>query len=118
MLRLACSEILEGEHGHTSALLWLRAHIFFVETGLTAATVMTDVGACYRSRDFGQALGVQVKYKRTRPYRPQTNGKVERFNRTLATEWAYHRLTAPMLIAPGPTWTGSATTVPSDAHRY
>ncbi|MCS6710571.1 transposase family protein [Brachybacterium sp. EF45031] len=45
--------------------------------------------ACYRSHAFTDALGAGVKHRRTRPYRPQTNGKVERFNRTLATEWAY-----------------------------
>jgi hypothetical protein len=49
---------------------------------------MTDNGSCYRSRDFAAALG-EIKHVWTRPYRPQTNGKVERFNRTLATEWAY-----------------------------
>jgi len=49
---------------------------------------MTDNGACYRSRDFAAAVG-QARHIRTRPYRPQTNGKVERFNRTLAAEWAY-----------------------------
>jgi transposase InsO family protein len=49
---------------------------------------MTDNGACYRSRDFAAALG-NVRHIRIRPYRPQTNGKVERFNRTLAAEWAY-----------------------------
>ncbi|WP_158868408.1 integrase core domain-containing protein [Leifsonia sp. AG29] len=51
---------------------------------------MTDNGACYRSRDFAAALG-PIRYRFTRPYRPQTNGKVERFNRTQATEWAYAR---------------------------
>ena len=50
---------------------------------------MTDNGACYRSHVFARALGEGVKHRRTRPYRPQTNGKVERFNRTLAAEWAY-----------------------------
>jgi transposase InsO family protein len=53
--------------------------------------VLTDNGACYRSRIFADALG-QTAHKRTRPYRPQTNGKVERFNRTLLEEWAYARL--------------------------
>ncbi|GMA89804.1 hypothetical protein GCM10025869_03330 [Homoserinibacter gongjuensis] len=51
--------------------------------------VMTDNGACYRSHAFAAALGENVKHKWTKPHRPQTNGKVERFNRTLAAEWAY-----------------------------
>ncbi len=50
---------------------------------------MTDNGAFYRSHAFADALGDGVKHKWTKPYRPQTNGKVERFNRTLAAEWAY-----------------------------
>jgi transposase InsO family protein len=53
--------------------------------------VLTDNGSCYRSRVFAAALG-NLTHKRTRPYRPQTNGKVERFNRTLLEEWAYARL--------------------------
>lgn len=50
--------------------------------------MLTDNGSCYRSRAFRDALG-SIKHKRTRPYRPQTNGKVERFHRTLLDEWAY-----------------------------
>lgn len=49
---------------------------------------MTDNGSCYRSHAFRDALD-GIQHHRTRPYRSQTNGKVERFNRTLATEWAY-----------------------------
>jgi transposase InsO family protein len=52
--------------------------------------VLTDNGACYRSRVFTAALG-SIVHKRTRPYRPATNGKVERFHRTLLEEWAYAR---------------------------
>ena len=52
--------------------------------------VLSDNGACYRSRAFAMALGAsRSRHKRTRPYRPQTNGKVERYHRTLAREWAY-----------------------------
>ena len=87
--RLAYSEILADERKETAAGFWSRANTFFVTAGITIAAVMTDNGACYRSRDFAAALGEGVKHRRTRPYRPQTNGKVERFNRTLATEWAY-----------------------------
>ena len=51
---------------------------------------MTDNGRAYRSKLFNQLLDAQgVKHKYTCPYRPQTNGKVERFNRTLLVEWAY-----------------------------
>lgn len=50
---------------------------------------MTDNSACYRSRAFAAALGASVHHRRPRPYRPQTNGKVERFNRTLLAERAY-----------------------------
>jgi len=52
--------------------------------------VLSDNGACYRSRAFALALAKsRSRHKRTRPYRPQTNGKVERYHRTLAREWAY-----------------------------
>ncbi len=86
--RLAYSEILADERKETAAGFWTRASAFFAAAGITVTAVMTDNGSCYRSRDFAAALG-PVKHIRTRPYRPQTNGKVERFNRTLAQEWAY-----------------------------
>src|SRR5690606_40101277 len=54
-----------------------------------SSDLLTDNGNCYRSRVFNDALGNHVKHKFTRPYRPQTNGKIERFHRTLAFEWAY-----------------------------
>jgi transposase InsO family protein len=86
--RLAYSEILRDEKKETAAGFWLRANAFFAAAGITVTTVMTDNGSCYRSRAFAAALG-DIKHVWTRPYRPQTNGKVERFNRTLAEEWAY-----------------------------
>jgi len=53
--------------------------------------VLTDNGSCYRSQLFATTLGEAIKHQRTRPYRPQTNGKVERFNRTTLEEWAHAR---------------------------
>ncbi|WKK73170.1 IS481 family transposase [Rathayibacter oskolensis] len=88
--RLAYSEILDDERKETASGFWTRANAFFAAAGITVEAVMTDNGSCYRSRDFTAALGT-IKHRFTRPYRPQTNGKVERFNRTLATEWAYAR---------------------------
>ena len=54
--------------------------------------MLTDNGSCYRSREFARMLAdADIAHRRTRPYRPQTNGKVERFNLTLKWEWAYAR---------------------------
>jgi len=89
--RLAYSEILADEKKETAVAFWLRAAAFFAAHGITVRAVLTDNGACYRARAFTAAWGPNIKHRRTRPYRPQTNGKVERFNRTLTTEWAYAR---------------------------
>lgn len=89
--RVAYSEILDDERKETAAGFMRRAINFFAKQGVTVTAVMTDNGACYRSRLFNQALGKHITHRYTRPYRPQTNGKVERFNRTLAAEWAYAR---------------------------
>ena len=88
--RLAYSEVLDDEQGATAAAFWSRAAVFFADHGINVERVLTDNGACYRSHDFAAALG-DVRHSRTRPYRPATNGKVERFNRTLLAEWAYAR---------------------------
>ena len=87
--RLAYSEILSDERKETAAAFWKRAQQFFARHGITVKAVLTDNGACYRSRLGAKTLGTRIKHRRTRPYRPQTNGKVERFNRTLLEEWAY-----------------------------
>jgi len=87
--RLAYSERLPDERKDTAAAFWVRARACFAEAGITVTSVMTDNGSCYRSHVFAAALGEAVKHRRTRPFRPQTNGKVERFNRTLSDEWAY-----------------------------
>lgn len=88
--RLAYSEVLPDEKKETAAAFWGRANAYFTSCGITVKRVLTDNGSAYRSTVFAQALG-DVLHKRTRPYRPQTNGKVERFNRTLEQEWAYAR---------------------------
>ncbi len=87
--RLAYSEILSDERKETAAAFWDRANTFFESYGIAVKRVLTDNGACYRSGAFAETLGPDIKHKKTRPYRPQTNGKVERFNRTLGSEWAY-----------------------------
>ena len=88
--RLAYSEILENERKETASGFWKRAETWFADLGVTIEEVITDNGSCYRSKLFDQTLG-QIKHRKTRPYRPQTNGKVERFNRTMLEEWAYVR---------------------------
>ena len=80
------------EKKDTAAAFWTRAQAFFTACGITVKRVLTDNGSCYRSHAWRDALAAAgITHKRTRPYRPQTNGKVERFNRTLLDEWAYAR---------------------------
>ena len=86
--RLAYSEILTDERKETAVAFWARAQAWFADHGIKVQEVLTDNGSCYKSRLFAAALG-DAKHRRTRPYRPQTNGKVERFNRTMLEEWAY-----------------------------
>lgn len=88
--RLAYSEVLADEQASTAVGFWQRAQAFFASHGIEVERVLTDNGPCYRSKDFARALGI-VTHTFTRPYRPATNGKVERFNRTLLAEWAYAR---------------------------
>ena len=91
--RLAYTEELLDEKGATAAGFWERAVKFFRRHGIKRIRrVLTDNGACYRSLLFNAALTKsRSKHKWTRPYRPQTNGKVERYQRTLADEWARQR---------------------------
>ncbi|GAB3812199.1 transposase InsO family protein [Kribbella italica] len=68
---------------------------WYADHGITTERVLSDNGSAYRSRtwhDTCTSLGITPK--KTRPYRPQTNGKVERFHRTLADGWAYARFYA------------------------
>ncbi len=91
--RYAYAEALPDERGDTTAAFLGRAIHTFQELGVRVERLLTDNGGNYRSRVFAEvasALGVQLR--RTRPYRPQTNGKAEAFNKTLQREWAYIRL--------------------------
>jgi transposase InsO family protein len=88
--RLAYTEILTDETKETATAFWRRAHAWFTAHGVTTVRVLTDNGSCYKSRLWHQTCAeLNVRVKKTRPYRPQTNGKVERFHRTLTEEWAY-----------------------------
>jgi transposase InsO family protein len=90
--RLAYTEILPDERKDTAAAFLARAHAWYAAAGVAIERVLTDNGACYRSRDWAATCtDLAISHKRTRPYRPQTNGKVERYHRTLADEWAYAR---------------------------
>ncbi|NUV78328.1 IS481 family transposase, partial [Streptomyces fungicidicus] len=90
--RLAYSEVLPDERKDTAIAFWQRANAFFAAHGVTVERVLTDNGPCYKARLFTQTLAAAgIAHKKIRPYRPQTNGKVERFNRTLLDEWAYQR---------------------------
>ena len=90
--RIAYAEICSDEKAATAVAVLERAVAWFADHGVTVERVLSDNGACYRSfawRDACAELG--ITHKRTRPYRPQTNGKCERFHRTLADGWAYAR---------------------------
>src|SRR5438046_78532 len=86
--RLADSEVLPDEQAITAAAFWRRADAFFAELGIVVERVLTDNGGCYRSGELARALG-PVQHSFTRPYRPQTNDKVERLHRPLLADVPY-----------------------------
>jgi len=88
--RVAYLEVHPDEQGQTVAGFAHRALAFFAGLGVPVERLMTDNGSGYRSRVFAEVLAAAgVTHQRTRPYRPATNGKVERLNLTLEREWAY-----------------------------
>lgn len=90
--RLAYAEELADESPATTVAFLDRAWRFFACHGIAVERILTDNGNAYRSRDFIAACVARgISPRRTRPYRPQTNGKAERFIRTLLGEWAYAR---------------------------
>ena len=88
--RLAYAEVLADEKATTAAGFLHRASAFYRRHGITVEGVLTDNGSCYRGTRHALACRqLGIRHLRTRPYRPQTNGKAERFIRTLLAGWAY-----------------------------
>jgi transposase InsO family protein len=90
--RVAYAEICADEKSDTAVGVLRRAVAWFAERGVDVHRVISDNGSCYRSfawRDACADLG--ITHTRTKPYRPRTNGKIERFHRTLSDGWAYAR---------------------------
>jgi transposase InsO family protein len=91
--RIAYAEIHDDETAATAIGVLRNAVAWYSARGITTRRVLSDNGSAYKShawRDACAELG--ITHKRTRPYRPQTNGKIERFHRTLAAGWAFRRL--------------------------
>ena len=88
--RLAYVEVLEAENAQSAVGFLGRAVAYFGDYGIRVQRVMTDNGSCYRALIHALACkALRIKHLRTRPYRPRTNGKAERFIRTLLAGWAY-----------------------------
>jgi transposase InsO family protein len=90
--RVAYAEIHDDETAVTAIGVLRRAVNWFRAREVAVERVLSDNGSCYRSRAWRDACAeLRIQHKRTRPYRPQTNGKIERFHRTMAHEWAFAR---------------------------
>jgi transposase InsO family protein len=88
--RLAYAEVLPDERGSTAAGFLRRAVAWFASLGVEVEAVLSDNGSCYRSRAHAAACAeLGLRHLFTRPYRPRTNGKAERFIQTLTDRWAY-----------------------------
>ncbi|MGY5894926.1 DDE-type integrase/transposase/recombinase, partial [Blastococcus deserti] len=91
--RVAYAEIHDDETAATAIGVLRNATAWLAARGITVERVLSDNGSAYRShawRDTCHELSITPK--RTRPYRPQTNGKIERFHRTMADGWAFRRM--------------------------
>lgn len=90
--RVAYAEIHDDETAATATAVLGRAVAWFDARGIRVERVLSDNGSCFRSRLWAQTCAeLGITPKKTRPYRPQTNGKIERFHRTLAAGWAFKR---------------------------
>ena len=110
--RVAYAEIHEDETAVTAVGVLRRAVSWFAARGITVERVLSDNGSAYKSHLWRETCReLDIKPKKTRPYRPQTNGKIERFHRTLADGWAFKRSTPPNQLAGTPSRHGSTTTI-------
>ncbi len=89
--RMAYAEVLANERSPCSTAFLRRSVAWFKDRGVSVQSVMSDNGACYKAKFDAVCQRLRLRHLRTRPYRPQTNGKAERFIQTLLREWAYKR---------------------------
>jgi transposase InsO family protein len=90
--RLAYAEVLANERSPTAVAFLRRLVAWYLGRGVRVTGIMTDNGSCYVSHRFAAACrNLGLRHIRTRPYRPCTNGKAERFIQTLLRGWAYRR---------------------------
>lgn len=90
--RLAYAEICPDEAATTTVAFTRRAIDFFAAAGIQVRRILTDNGSAYRSLAFAELLADRdISMRKTRPYRPQTNGKAEAFVKIVTHEWAYVR---------------------------
>jgi transposase len=105
--RVAYAEIHDDEKAETAIGVLQRAVSWFADHDVTVERVLSDNGSAYRSHAWRNACAeLSIRPKHTRPYRPQTNGKIERFHRTLADGWAFskHYSTESARRAALPSW--------------
>ena len=93
--RVAYVEARDDETKETATEVLRNAVAWFADRGVTVQRVLSDNGSCYKSNLWRETcLDLGITPKKTRPYRPQTNGKIERFHRTLAEGWAFKKFYA------------------------
>jgi transposase InsO family protein len=109
--RIAFVQVLPDEKKESAVAFLQAALAYFASLGVSVLRVMTDNGACYRSKAFAEICRrLELKHLRTRPYTPRTNGKAERFIQSALREWAYAQ--------PYPTSDHRTAELPAWLHRY